>query len=79
MEWISLASIAYSHCLAHSPSGTLPLQEVRRAMWPAQAAHPPFVEYLKRLYDHTQLEAIEVSVGSSCPAARRFVQLHCSN
>jgi hypothetical protein len=29
-------------------------------MWPQQAAHPAFIGFLQKQYDHTQLEAIEV-------------------
>lgn len=36
------------------------LQEVRRSLWPEQAAQPAFIHHLRSLYDETQLEAIEV-------------------
>jgi hypothetical protein len=36
------------------------LQEVRRSMWPEQAAQPAFIEYLRQRFDEAQLEAIEV-------------------
>ena len=38
----------------------LRVQAVRQRMWPPEAAHPGFIGYLQKQYDHTQLEAIEV-------------------
>jgi senataxin len=35
--------------------------EVRRSLWPEQAAQPAFINYLRSLYDETQLEAIEMA------------------
>ncbi|GAB4815851.1 hypothetical protein N2152v2_002897 [Parachlorella kessleri] len=34
---------------------------VRQRMWPPEAAHPGFIGYLQKQYDHTQLEAIEMA------------------
>ncbi|PSC75196.1 Helicase sen1 [Micractinium conductrix] len=35
--------------------------EVRRGLWPEQAAQPAFIHHLRKLYDETQLEAIEMA------------------
>ncbi|EFN53619.1 expressed protein [Chlorella variabilis] len=35
--------------------------EVRRSLWPEQAAQPAFIDYLRQRYDETQLEAIEMA------------------
>ncbi|KAL4419979.1 hypothetical protein ABPG75_007077 [Micractinium tetrahymenae] len=35
--------------------------EVRRGLWPEQAAQPAFIHYLRGCYDETQLEAIEMA------------------
>lgn len=48
-------------CLARPPA-----QEVRRSLWPEQAAQPEFIAHLRRLYDETQLEAIEVGAVLEC-------------
>lgn len=47
-------------CTLVPPLPSATLQAVRQRMWPQQAGHPGFINYLQRLYDHTQLEAIEV-------------------
>ncbi len=48
----------------HAPFWCCLLQEVRRSLWPEQAAQPAFIDHLRKLYDETQLEAIEVSESS---------------